>query len=255
MSGGWIRVPVPRLRVFAGPNGSGKSTIKDQIPPNLIGIYVNADEIEKTARSSGLLDLGLFGITANSHDLKAFFSGHALVAKAGLQTQSSRVNLDGQCIDFSAVDMNSYMASVTADFIRHQLLAAKISFTFETVMSSRDKVEFIKHAQRSGYRTYLYFVATESPDININRVANRVGDGGHDVPLDKIVQRYYRSLELLPSAIAVSNRAFIFDNSGDKSAFMAEVTDGTVLQFYREDIPDWFIGAYLDKVSDADAVE
>ena len=37
----------PRLRIFAGPNGSGKSTIKEVISEELLGIYINPDEIEK----------------------------------------------------------------------------------------------------------------------------------------------------------------------------------------------------------------
>ncbi len=37
----------PRLRMFAGPNGSGKSTLKAMLRPELIGIYINPDEIEK----------------------------------------------------------------------------------------------------------------------------------------------------------------------------------------------------------------
>ncbi|MET3604620.1 putative ABC-type ATPase [Sphaerotilus sulfidivorans] len=43
--------PIPRLRVFAGPNGSGKSTIKDSLLPQWLGVYVNADDIEKAIRT------------------------------------------------------------------------------------------------------------------------------------------------------------------------------------------------------------
>ncbi len=234
--------------MFAGPNGSGKSTIKEQIPSNLIGTYVNADEIEKTVKASGLLDLDAFGVCATSDELHAFFAGHSLILKFELQDQALRIELDNQSVDFRAIEMSSYYASVIADFIRHKLLENKTSFTFETVMSSSDKVDFLRLAQAKGYRTYLYFVATESPDININRVANRVGDGGHNVPQEKIIKRYYRSLELLPEAIAASNRAFIFDNSGEQAIFMAEVTDGSTLDFHHDEIPDWFMNAYVDNV-------
>ena len=103
-------------------------------------------------------------------------------------------------------------------------------------------------AQQMGYRTYLYFVATDSPQINILRVANRVDDGGHDVPRDKITQRYARTLSLLPEAISAANRAYIFDNSGDESVFLAEITDGATLEFHQDDMPDWFINAYLSRV-------
>ncbi|WLI44442.1 MULTISPECIES: hypothetical protein [Pseudomonas] len=241
-------MPVPRLRVFAGPNGSGKSTIKDQIPSNLICTYVNADEIEKEARASGFVDLSQFNVTTTQEVVRKFFAEHSLLQKIGLQDQARLIGLNNQQVDFRGVQMSSYYASVISDFIRHNLLIQTVNFTFETVMSFKDKVEFMRLAQANGYRTYLYFVATESPEININRVANRVDDGGHDVAQDKIVERYYRSLELLPSAIAASDRAYIFDNSGEKAVLLAEITNGTDLQFHEEEIPDWFMHTYVDQV-------
>lgn len=53
-----MNTAVPRLRMFAGPNGSGKSAIKDLLPKQLLGVYVNPDEIEKAIRDVGFLDLG-----------------------------------------------------------------------------------------------------------------------------------------------------------------------------------------------------
>lgn len=92
-------------------------------------------------------------------------------------------------------------------------------------------------------------MATEDPDININRVKNRVAAGGHPVPTEKIVQRYARCLSLLPAAISASNRAYIFDNSGADLVLLAEVTDGTDLEFKVDEVPDWFMDAYVEKVS------
>jgi predicted ABC-type ATPase len=241
-------VGAPKLRVFAGPNGSGKSTIKDQVPPRLINLYVNADELEKSAKSTGYIDLNDYGLELTLEALRSYLSQHPLMIKAGLQKDVERVALDGRRIDLRAVDINSYHAAVVADFIRHHLLDRRISFTFETVMSSSEKVRFMEAAQKLGYRTYLYFVATNSPEINILRVANRVEDGGHDVPKDKITQRYDRTLSLLPEAISAANRAYIFDNSGDESVFLAEITDGATLEFHQNDMPDWFINAYLSQV-------
>jgi len=73
------------------------------------------------------------------------------------------------------------------------MLAQQISFTFETVMSHCSKIDILMQAQATGYRTYLYFVATDDSTINISRVRNRVKLGGHDVPADKIEARYYRT--------------------------------------------------------------
>ena len=95
----------------------------------------------------------------------------------------------------------------------------QVSFSFETVMSHPGKVDFLHYAAQKGYTTYLYYIATESPDININRVENRVAKGGHDVPIQKIESRYYRSLDLLLKALKSADRAYLIDNS-KKSNFV-----------------------------------
>ena len=41
---------------------------------------------------------------------------------------------------------------------------------------------FLDYVKSQGYTAYLYFIATESPDINVERVKNRVAKRSHDVP-------------------------------------------------------------------------
>jgi predicted ABC-type ATPase len=238
---------VPRLRMFAGPNGSGKSTIKDMLPAQWLGVYVNADDIEKGIRTTGCLNLSDFQVTAKAFALQEFLAASTLLAKEGLLAQAQRLTLVDGLVQFGDVEVNSYFASVLADFIRHQLLAEKASFTFETVMSSPDKIDFLHKAQRAGYRTYLYFVATEDPDINVARVQARVEMGGHPVAEDKIRSRYVRTLELLPEAVAYADRAYIFDNSGGARVWIAEVTSGTEIEIKTDSMPAWFKTALWDK--------
>ncbi len=241
---------VPRLRVFAGPNGSGKSTIKEVLPPAWLGVYLNADEIEKSIRSQGRLGLSAFEVTASDKELREFLRNSALLAKAGLLDEAERLQLVGNDVCFGSVAVNSYFASVLVDFIRHKLLAAKISFTFETVMSSPDKVAFLQKAQQAGFRTYLYFVATEDPDINVDRVRHRVEAGGHPVPKDKIISRYIRSLNLLFDALMFADRAYIFDNSGHARVWIAEASAGEALEVKTDLMPAWFKTALWDKFGD-----
>ncbi|MEO6716340.1 MAG: zeta toxin family protein [Novosphingobium sp.] len=85
--------------------------------------------------------------------------------------------------------------------------------TFETVMSHPSHIEYMQTAARAGFRVHLFFVATEDPVINLDRVSNRVKHGGHSVPPDRILSRYARSLENLPKAIAAAHTSMIFDNS------------------------------------------
>ena len=72
------------------------------------------------------------------------------------------------------------------------------------------------------------------------------------MPEDRIVTRYHRSLELLLDAIHQTNRAYVFDNSGDskdqKHTWLAEITDGRVLELKSDQMPAWFKRAVLDKI-------
>jgi predicted ABC-type ATPase len=100
-----------------------------------------------------------------------------------------------------------------ADRQRHACLERGIDFTFETVMSHQSKVEFITTAKRAGCFVQLIFVGIEDPAVNVIRVRQRVALGGHDVPEDRIVARWHRTMALLPAAIIASDRALLFDNS------------------------------------------
>jgi predicted ABC-type ATPase len=238
--------------MFAGPNGSGKSTLKPLLGPLLLGVYLNPDELEQEIRSCGHLDLQARQVIVDADELLGFFQKSTLLQNAKLHPAVSGLTVREGRLIFGNVPVNAYFASVAADFLRHKLLEQKVSFTFETVMSSPDKIAFLAKAQRAGYRTYLYYIATEDPEINVSRVRNRVSLGGHPVPEDKIVSRYWRSLDLLMDAIAVTNRAYIFDNSApapENQTVIAEITEGRVLEIKTDQMPAWFKRAVWDKIT------
>lgn len=236
---------IPRLRMFAGPNGSGKSTIKNKLPKQLLGVYLNADDIELEINQTGQFNFSAY--QAQVQDALAFLKRSPRLVAFLAQIETFEVK--NNSLVFTGV-INSYIASALVDFLRDHLLAKKISFTFETVMSHASKVEFLQQAQQAGFKTYLYYVATISPDINISRVAYRVKNGGHFVPSDKVIERYYRSLDLLIKAIDYSDRAYIFDNSTSTlmdSVFIAEITQGQTLKLEVDSVPWWFKRYVLDK--------
>lgn len=241
--------PTPRLRMFAGPNGSGKSTLKRVLPERLLGIYLNPDDIEQEIRSRSFLDLSSYGIGEAADSVLSFFTNSDFLKTQQLADAAQRLTYHDGRLSFSNVEVNSYFASVASDFIRQALINNMTSFTIETVMSHPSKVELLAEGQTSGFRTYLYFIATDDPEINISRVRNRVKLGGHSVPVNRIEQRYYRSLDLLMDAIRKTNRAYIFDNSGDNQdhTWLAEITDGKNLELKSSLIPMWFKRSVLDK--------
>ena len=240
----------PRMRMFAGPNASGKSTLKSVLPHELLGIYLNPDEIEAKIQQTGFLELSAFGVTTTEDEILPWFRKSSLLQSDGLPDAANRLHFSEGKLYFKDVGVDSYFASVATDFMRYKLLDRKESFTFETVMSHASKVELLEKAQKLGYRTYLYYIATEDPEINISRVRNRVKLGGHDVPENRIVARYYRSLDLLMEAIKHTNRAYLFDNSGESKdkTWLAEITDGKTLEMKTDQAPAWFKHYLLDKI-------
>lgn len=233
---------VPRLRMFAGPNGSGKTTVKNSLqkPPQWFGLYINPDDLENTIRETGFLALAPMELATTTDEVQSYFASSEFLKSQNLSEAAARIVCRDNGIDLSGLAFNAYYASVLADFLRRKALVLGRTFTFETVMSAPDKIHLLQEARTLGFRTYLYYIATEDPEINIARVRNRVADGGHDVPIDKIVARYQRSLRLLPGAIRHSSRAYFFDTSGENAWFFAEITDGTTLDVKGDEIPTWF---------------
>jgi len=74
--------------MFAGPNGSGKSVLKSYRPQELLGVYLNPDEIEARIRQDGHLDLGAYGITAMSAEVLAAFTGSDFLKAEGFEKQT-----------------------------------------------------------------------------------------------------------------------------------------------------------------------
>ncbi len=238
----------PRMRMFAGPNGSGKSTIKSVIDDSLLGFYINPDEIEKELIEKGFYDLQFLPFPVSNLEILDFFQKSGLSPKLAYDLNLDNIQVENKTLRFPKIIINSYLSAILADFLRHKFLENRLSFTFETVMSSPDKVALLAKAQSLGFRTYLYYVSTEDPQINIARVANRVHLGGHNVPQDKIITRYYRSLDLLLEAIKNSNRAYLFDNSGKSKRFVAEINEGQSIDIQIDSLPEWFVKYVIEKI-------
>lgn len=125
--------------------------------------------------------------------------------------------------------------------LREQCLKERRSLIFETVLSAPDKIGFIKRAKDAGYFVRLFFVCTISPTINAARIANRVMEGGHDVPITKIISRYHKSIANCAAASQLTDRTYLYDNSidGQGARPLFRMVDGRVFKTYAANIPDW----------------
>lgn len=235
-------MPTKRLRVIAGPNGSGKSSVYHRIHPLVhMGHYVNPDEIGQAFKGHGFIDLKIYGLDCGPKDLQHYLrSERRFVHKAESAGERITLFLQDAKLGVQERERTDYNAALAAGFLRRRLVASGQSFTFESVLSDKGKLDELEEAKRLGYRIYLYFVCTVDPDINVDRVANRVAKGGHPVPRESILSRYGRTLANLMPAFLLADRAYLFDNSGERMQLAVEA-DGTDLHLLIDQTPSWIV--------------
>ena len=131
-------------------------------------------------------------------------------------------------------------AALHAAAIRESCLCDRRSLAFETVLSMPDKLGFIARAKAAGFFVRLFFVGTDDPSINAKRIALRMMEGGHEVPISKIISRYARSLANCLAAIRLADRAYLYDNSVEKATarLLFRTVDGRLHKHYG-DINPW----------------
>ena len=252
-----------RIRIFAGPNGSGKSTVfKTAIeyqkthPRFSFGKFVSADELVGKITKSNF-QFSKFNLKTTLEEFCQISLNSGLLSGSfTLSLFKESFSLLNNILILINKNRKDQIAQIIAEFLRVKLLDRKSSFSFETVFSHPSKLDFIKLAKEKGYKIYLYFIATESSQINISRVNARSKDNGHDVPIDKIIKRYSNSLDLLFDACQLADNTYFFDNSEEnpeyKSTLFASFKkvggNKKWLINGEEDIPFWFIKYYSAKV-------
>lgn len=124
---------------------------------------------------------------------------------------------------------------------RYACLEHREDFVFETVLSSDEKLAFLRRAHAEGYFLRFFYVCTDSPEINVRRIMRRYLEGGHEVPISKVISRYYKSLVNAKRVIAFADRAYIYDNSVDDTLprLLYRTIDGQVQKRYTDDINAW----------------
>lgn len=164
----------PSLIIFAGPNGSGKSSLMEKIS------------------SLGVLPK----ICINTDKIAGKILGKAF--NEATPEEFKKANED---------------AAIAVKKMRYKYIAKGISFALETVLSTTDKINFMREAKAKGYHVDLQFITTQDARINVQRVRSRFATGGHDVSEDKIKSRHYKSNYYISEALQIADTASVYDNS------------------------------------------
>lgn len=163
-----------------------------------------------------------------------FFRAH--VAPAGIRF----INADDLARRF---ELGPYQAAAVAASLREELVRSRASFAFETVFSDPvgEKLRFLKDATAVGYHVVLCFVGLASTDLSEERVAMRVAQGGQDVPSEKLINRFPRTVANLKNAIIDLPHVMVFDNSDLTTPYrrLAVFERGKLIE-HDAQLPTWF---------------
>lgn len=134
--------------------------------------------------------------------------------------------------------------------LREKCLTERKSLIFETVLSVEDKIDYILRAKEAGFFIRFFFVCTEHPTINAARIARRVMEGGHDVPITKIISRYDKSIANCCIVSEFVDRAYVYDNSVENmdARLLFRLSNGKLIKQYVDIIPRWALPVYGNNI-------
>ncbi len=136
---------------------------------------------------------------------------------SGKSTVTGYFEIVGEYTNADDIVASAGIDNVTAtrmvDERRYAAISEKRDFSFETVLSSEYKMQILEKAKDSGYFIKCVFVLTTGPRINVGRVCTRVAQGGHAVPEDKIISRYYKSLKNIKRLLEICDILHVYDNT------------------------------------------
>ncbi len=139
----------------------------------------------------------------------------------------------------------SEQARQWADGRRAELLRSGQSFVSETVFSHESKLTLIKEAQQNGFAVVLLVVCLDDPQRLLARVRQRVQEGGHDVPAERILARYPRTLKNLTLAVRCADLVMLYDSGNDSGSdgvnmpVRVAICRGQETKTLVPNLPDW----------------
>jgi predicted ABC-type ATPase len=155
------------------------------------------------------------------------------------------LNPDEHVKEFSNIPDEKLRYKVAMDelqLLRKIAIDNCLFLAFETVFSTKEKLEFLYYAKEHGYHVEVVYITTCDPTINVARVNKRVSMGGHNVSPEKIISRYYRSMELLPEIIKAADTIKVYDNSeenGEPFIVFFKKESGEAVLLNKEKRNEW----------------
>jgi len=172
----------------------------------------------------------------NGAGKSTFYDLH--LAKYGIKFVNA--DLIAKDIDSDNPEGLSYHAATVAAKIREDLLSQGVSFCFETVFSHESKIDFLAQAKANGYKIILVYIHLFDSSLNEARVNQRVSEGGHNVPTEKIHSRIPRTMKHIKTALSIVDEARVLDNSSKDDPFQQVIVMKSGNYEVKADpLPEW----------------
>jgi len=95
-----------------------------------------------------------------------------------------------------------------------ELVSKGCDFAFETTLSGKTYISFLKYLKKKDYSVYIFFLWMPTPELALARIKDRVADGGHDVPVNDVKRRFYRGIQnFFKFYKPLADSWLLFDNS------------------------------------------
>lgn len=151
----------------------------------------------------------------------------------------------------SSTGMENEEAAKFVDKKRYDSIEAKSDLTFETVLSSKYKMDILRKSKAEGYFIKCVFVLTADPELNVARVESRVMQGGHDVDREKVKKRFYKSLANIKELMSLCDILHVYDNTDTPYRIIRKHKDSITIfpneYWDEEDIIALITGTYSQR--------
>ena len=122
--------------------------------------------------------------------------------------------------------------------LRNEAIRQGKSFNEETTLCGKTIIKLFEKLKENGYKIDLYYVGLKNADIALERIKNRVANGGHDIPTEKVRKRYEESKNKLEKIIPFCDSVSVFDNS-ESFRRLATIKEDKLIQ-KADKVPFWF---------------
>lgn len=196
----------PSLWLVAGPNGAGKSTLIRNLTPYL-NLPVAAPSLNADAIQVVLTNL--------------FDNQPHLLSQSSVGTDSSTMN---------------WLAVTAAEATARASIRNRQDVLIETVLSSNKYLSLVHEAKAQAMHVGMIYIALPTPEEHIERVRIRHSQGGHDVPTDKIVNRWHRSHDMLGQFMTHLDTLYVYTNPFGKEAILVATKTNDTLTLHDDTV-------------------